>query len=318
MFEPMRHSFLRAALAGAATLLAISASAQDAGSDEVTLKNGGLIRGVVVASEPGTSVKIIEMGQTASRTIPWSEVADVERGKYSSAAPQPGPAGPGYAGPAPAPSPVAATSVPVEAAAAPEPTLGELGVVRLHVESPKPVRVFEHSKPVIGSVGGYGFAYESVNPICDSPCDKVIDGRQGRSFSATGDFPGVTKFTVSELRGDVDLIVKPGSVAARTSGVVLTSLGVLAVVGGGSIVLTAALLNSGDDYTGSLPGGTKSSHSGLMTAGVGTLIGGAVSLTAGIILTATSGASWDLQPSSTKTARDSHGALKPRYWMGEF
>ena len=81
----------------ALSLLASSALAQDPGVDEVTLKNGGSIRGTVISSEPGTSVKILEMGSKEPRVIPWAQVGDVEKGKYApKSAVQPGPAGPGY------------------------------------------------------------------------------------------------------------------------------------------------------------------------------------------------------------------------------
>ena len=56
-----------------------TARAQELGEDEVALKNGGSIRGTVVAVAPGESVKIIEMGSTETRTIQWSEVAEVQK-----------------------------------------------------------------------------------------------------------------------------------------------------------------------------------------------------------------------------------------------
>lgn len=71
--------------------------------DEVTLKDGGAIRGVVVSIEPGKGVKIVVPGEKDPRSIPWSQVADVQKGKYApKAAVDPGSAGEGY-GDAPAP-----------------------------------------------------------------------------------------------------------------------------------------------------------------------------------------------------------------------
>lgn len=101
------HRLPFAALAAVSLLFATSARAQDVGQDEVTLNNGGSIRGTLISSEPGTSVKILEAGQKEPRVIPWSQVSDVERGKYApKGAVQPGPAGPGYGAPVTPPRPL--------------------------------------------------------------------------------------------------------------------------------------------------------------------------------------------------------------------
>ena len=98
--SPARVKNLVAALLACGLSLSATARADEPGPDEVTLKNGGTIRGTIVSSEPGTSVKIIEMGQTQTRILPWSQVSDVEKGKYAPrTAAQPGPAGPGYGTP---------------------------------------------------------------------------------------------------------------------------------------------------------------------------------------------------------------------------
>ncbi|WP_437577209.1 hypothetical protein [Sorangium sp. So ce887] len=280
--------------------LSLGASARaDDGQDEVTLKSGGTIRGTVVSSEPGTSVKIIELGDKEVRVIPWAQVSDVERGKFApKSAAQPGPAGPGY-GAAPPPQPV-----PV-----PAPTLGAPGVVRLHVESPKPVRVIEEASTTVGAYGGYGFAIHQFRPVCVSPCDKVIDGSDGRRYSLSPeDMPPPDPFTVSQMTGDVTLHVAPGSYGRRQGGFWLTVLGTTAVVTGGSFLLVDALVTSSSD-------GPK--DTGLSTVSLVALIGGGAVLVGGIVLLATSGTSVTLEQRGGKPPGKA-AQVKPRYWLGEF
>jgi hypothetical protein len=164
-------------------LLPYSAAAADStmGQDEVTLKNGGTIRGTVVSSEPGVSVRIIELGSTEARTVPWAQVGDIERGKFAPKGPsvQPGSAGPGY-GPA-APAYVPPIPVPVPAQGAPQ------NQVRLHVNSPQPATAVSH-RVAYGRIGWGGFAIDTATPVCMSPCDQVFDSGTGQMYSVERDF----------------------------------------------------------------------------------------------------------------------------------
>src|SRR5437016_6284057 len=63
-----------------------AAAAGDAGADEVSLKNGGIVRGTVVELEPGDHVTVQVLGASKPRVISWVQVADVDRGKYSNKA----------------------------------------------------------------------------------------------------------------------------------------------------------------------------------------------------------------------------------------
>ncbi len=293
----MRYLSTAAALALAAFLVSTAALADDPGADEVSLKNGGTIRGTVVSSEPGTSVKILEMGAKEPRTIPWSQVSDVERGKYAPRTePQPGAAGPGYIAPA------APQAIPM-----PEPALGEMGVVRLHIESSEPVQVFEHAAPQVAGVGGYTVVIDNSRLVCASPCDRVIDGRLGQRFSARGDFPGVKSFTLSGFKDDLALDVKPGSNGMRSGGIVATTLGGIGLVTGVTTFLLGTVFSSTDTGGGSSGNGAK-------TAGVGIMVGSGVALVGGIVLLATSGTSWKLHPAGAGPAKQA----KARYWLGEF
>jgi hypothetical protein len=283
-------------------LLASAALAQDVGADEVVLKNGGSVRGTVISSVPGTSVKILEMGAKEPTVIPWSQVADVERGKYApKGAPQPGPAGPGYGA---APPPVVAPA---------EPTLGTPGVVRLHIDSPVPANVIEHAGTQFAQVGNYGVVLTHFRPVCSAPCDKVIDGTAGQEFALVGSFPSPKAFQLAGLKsGDYNLSLKPGSTGMRVGGVV-------SIVLGGTLALTGAVLlpigvaaDSCSAYDLQL--GTCTPSSGLKNAGIGTLVVGLVALGAGIAMAAVSGSEYTLAPAGAPgpTAR------LPRYWLGEF
>jgi len=285
----MRPRLLAATFAALSLFFAAGAFAQEGGQDEVSLKNGGAIRGTVVSSEPGTSVKIIEMGQKAVRVIPWAQVSDVERGKYApKGAAQPGPAGPGYG------------MAPPRALPAPEPQMGQPGVVRLHVDSPVPTQVVEHAGTTVGMAAGYGVVFTQLRPVCVAPCDRVIDGSRGQGFAITGPFPTPGMFNFANMTGDVTLFVKPGSIGGRWGGLMLTILG-------GSTLLTGAIL---------LPLALERSTS-MRNAGIGMLAGGGVALVGGIVLLATTGTKIRFeQQAGGPVARA--GQAKPRYWLGEF
>jgi hypothetical protein len=301
---------MQAAVLLSALLFSGAALAQDTGHDEVTLKNGGSIRGTVVSSEPGVSVKIVEVGQKEPRTIPWAQVSDVEREKYGNkpTAVQPGSAGPGYAQPVPVP----VRAVPVQAppqVEAPPANLGDPGVVRLHVESPRPVQVSSR-RMAQGAVNGYGFVLTQTIPVCVSPCDAVIDGSRGQEFVASGDFPGGKAFTLNGMKGDVDLNVKPGSRGLRTLGITSIVLGGSAFVIGGTLTLLGGLSTTSTNAFGVTTYGLSSETKvGLVMLGTG----GAV-LVGGIIATVVSGSHFDLHAKE----QDTTAASKPRYWLGQF
>jgi hypothetical protein len=295
----MRSSFFRNTLLAAALVVSGVASAQDAGRDEITLKDGATIRGTIVSSEPGVSVRILEVGQKEPRAIPWARVTDVERDKYAPkpSTVQPGSAGPGYARPVPL-SPARVEP--------PEPVLGDPGVVRLHVDSPVPVQVSRRSV-ADETVDAYGYTLTRIATVCMSPCDKVVDGNRGQ-FIATGDFPGSKSFSLSGMKGDVDLKVKPGSSGLRALGVTSLVLGSTALVVGGTLALLGGFSTTNTDAAGNttygLPVETKV---GLVFLGAG-----GVAIVGGIVAMVGGGSSFNLRAKETQTAK------APRYWLGEF
>lgn len=287
----MSRRWMQVGLVAAALAFAGAARADDLGNDEVTLKNGGSVRGTVVSLEPGTSVKIIEYGEKTPRVIPWGQVADVEKGKFApKTVAQPGPAGPGYGTPPPPSQPVAP----------PEPKLGSRGVVRLHVESPVPARILAHEAPTVGHVGGYVFVMDRAQGVCMSPCDKVLDGSAGQTFSVHGEFPTPEPFTLAPHSGDMTLKLKPGSNGMRAGGAWAVVFGSLGVIGGAITLPIAYAVRS-------------HASPALRLAGIGQLAAGLPLLGGGIALLILGKSSYSLQPSVSRT-----GAIQPRYWMGEF
>jgi hypothetical protein len=171
---------------------------------------------------------------------------------------------------------LAGLSPPARPAASPQADLGNSrapvvppgpGVVRVHIDSPDPtvqLRGFgvQKLRPVSGG-------YESLGAstiLCTGTCDSYVDARLGQPLAVHGDgFPESAPFQLFDKQGDVDLQVTPGNSTYQTLGVVSLSLGVLAVIGGGSTLLTGALISGSDDSST----GSDLKKWGLITTGAG-------------------------------------------------
>lgn len=293
----MKRSLGRMALVVAALSLPVSAPAfagdapaPAAGEDEVTLKNGGMVRGTVVGLEPGTKVVIQEVGAAAPRTIPWGEVADVERGKYkATGAVEPGETSAGYDVPEPAP-------------------VGGPGVVKLHVSSSKPVQVIEHLGTSYAQAGAYAVAVEHSQAVCGTPCDKVIDGSRGQQFIVTGDgVPPSETFVLSDREGDTTVHVDPGSTAMVSGGAWMGGTGILGMLTGGTFLAVGLAI---DDSTGTaddlaLAGGiTLAASTALLGGGIALLIAGDTDV--------------EIESTPRQTGATRPTRVAPRYWRGEF
>lgn len=290
----MKKPLLVLALALAASLTTLSASADDSvGRDEVVLKNGGTIRGTVLSVEPGTKVVILEMGSKAPRTLTWPEVADVQKNRYpadeSGKKVEPGAGGPGYTSPPPAGE---------------EPAQGR-GVVKVHIESKKPVKLIEHMGTSVAAGGGYVIAIEQLRVACASPCDKVVDGSRGQEFAIVGDGVPVSKpFTLNERDRATQVDVDPGSNGLQIGGSYMAIFGGTGVLGGALLLPLGFALSRPD-----------SDMSGMKIAG-GVMLGTGTALLAGGIVMIVSGKTHvDVHEAGMKTAK---AAPKPRYWAGEF
>jgi len=272
------------------------------GQDEVTLKNGESVRGTVVSLQSGVRVKIIELGHSRARTIAWSRVRNVARGKF---APKSEPE-------------VASASAPPPSAPSPAPAPPPANAVRLHVESPKPALVYSHES-TNGEGAGAGAAFDRATPICFAPCDKVIDPAAPQTFTANGDFNPSSNFTLTGLQGDVELSLRPGSHDVRVAGQVLTVAGgALAVVGATLAIVGAALGSATVNVSVNGQPSTSTTdprYRWLVPTGIGIGSGGVAALVAGVIALVESKTSIELHPMGAHGAKTEASA---RYWMGEF
>jgi hypothetical protein len=289
-------------------LLASAAAAQDLGNDEVTLKNGGSVRGTVVAVEPGTKVVILEFGQKDPRTIPWAEVADVEKGKYAPSAGAgevpPGDASPGYDKPAPE-----EPASPSEEAKGP--------AIMVHIDANRPVVLVEHVGSTFVQAGGYGFAIEHTRVVCQSPCDRKVNASKGQEFAIAGDGVVVSEpFKLKEQSGPTTLVVDAGSRRVRVGGVWLTTFGGI-FTGLGAVSLGVGFGLDNNELTRPMK------IAGGVSLGVGLTM-----LSAGITMIVTQSTSVDVRGNVNASALDWDSerasgsyrprSVEPRIWAGEF
>jgi hypothetical protein len=231
-----------------------SSATAGAGEDEITLENGGMLRGTIVAEEPGKGVVIRIQGSNEDRTVLWIEVQKVERGKHVRKDPAPSPAPGTNAGAAPCDAPDLADALP-----------RDKGVVRIHLEtapSARQVRLYRwlgqtswlDSRFDIGllgkavqSTGSQEFGPRFGEPVCTAPCDKTVDGRKGHAFLLSG--YGVTDsapFQLLDWQGDVTLRVAPGNALAHIWGFNIGAyIGLPSVLAGGGVLLAGELLFAG-------------------------------------------------------------------------
>lgn len=299
-------------------LSSTTAFAQDLGNDEVSLKNGGSIRGTVVSVEPGNKVVILEFGAKEPRTLTWAEVADVQKGKF--AKPEPGPQGPGFATPEPK----------EDEEDEEQPTKKKKGrkaagrgVVQLHVESDEPVSVYQEVASGVVASGGYVMTVGVGRFLCASPCDQQVDGSSGQAFVVGGDgIPTSSPFTLSDQEGDTTLNVDPGSNAAKSGGYIMLSVAGAAVAGGIVLLIfgTSQPVDNGNPFSDA-----TETDPAMVGGGIAALVGGVGLAVGGIVMMATSGTDVEVVPGRRPSTDGASfeidkrtTARTPRYWLGEF
>jgi hypothetical protein len=250
----------------ALSLLSWSAFAQSDAPDEVTLKSGGFIRGTVVSSEPGVGVRILELGGTEPRLVPWADVADVARGKYAAPVAPPAPSS--------SPAPPAPPSPPALSPDAP-------GLVRLHIESPEPLRVYRREYVASARAHRAEVSFYRHVALCLSPCDRVLDDRGESEILIEGERVAQAELSLDDKQGDYELRVVPGSPEGRTFGAITAAVGGLALLIAGPLFVAGELNHvRSSDQTG---------------PAVGAVAGG-VLLVGGFVVWGFSGDDLDLHP----------------------
>ncbi len=182
-------------------------------ASEIQLKNGGLMRGTIVAVEPGQRVIVIVAGEQS--VIPWNDIAKIVGGPTET-------------------SPSAPATTIVEAT---PPPAAAKGMPTLHIESTWPELELSRIDGDIGA--GMYYGRDQVSPqtlskyVCRAPCDKPIDGRDGHRFFITG--PGMMptpQFRLDSYDGHVTARVHGASLGRFTSGVILAASGGMFGLGG--------------------------------------------------------------------------------------
>lgn len=272
--------------------LTLSAAAFADADDEVTLKNGGSVRGTVVSVEPGSRVVVLEVGAKEPRALPWAEVADVQKGKFATHGSEPGPTKAGYAD-----------------APADEPAAGKPGVVKIHIDADRPVQLLEEMSTSVGAVGGYLVTASQVRSVCAAPCDRVVDASRGQQFAVVGDdMPPSDAFRLSDRAGDATIKVDSGSSGLRTGGGVLATFGILGLTAGIPMIVIGAAVDGKTADTLTAAGAVATG------AGAAFLAGGIAMLIVGKTkIEVTNG-----EPQRTGAAATKATARAPRYWAGEF
>jgi hypothetical protein len=312
-----------------------------AGTDEISLKDGGVLRGRILSIEPERKAVILLAPAGELRVVPWTEIDHVERGKYApDAAPPPAP-------PAPPPPPPADSS--------PEPLRPGPGTPRVHIEANKRGVALHHIAVPLGGAGvpphdaapaqsisrpmpqrqgqgqgqGQGQSrltalrfldsnpvlYHSVTAggpsdfspgvasevVCEAPCDQIVDARDGQSFFLTGE--GIPRSEHFSLSDQSGDVTVQVSAGSfgERTGGMLLSLGGGPMMLAGAVILPLSLASRVRD-----PGGYT------LTAVSGVMIGvGAAMLIPGILLWKGSRTSYVLKrtPGSALGLRFSNGAL---------
>jgi small nuclear ribonucleoprotein (snRNP)-like protein len=280
----------------------VAFAAESAPPDAVMLKDGTEVRGTLITVDTGNKVIILEAGSDKTRTIPWKDVADIEKGKYAKVATKPSAAA-GFKN---------GKDNKAEASES-EPASTDTtkpGVIRLHIETPTAVRVVKQRN--VGNVysGGYMMSVAQNTSVCANACDKVIDTTDGDQYYVGGDDFDPQPLKVGLMHGDVRAKVDTGNAAGRTLGSIGLLGGTLGLLTGGTVWLVGAVGSPTD------PEAIKSKESLASTGMVVVGVSAAVVITS-IVAKILSAQHLELQPSTAPTSGKAE-ARKARYWAGEF
>lgn len=222
------------------------------GPDAVYLKDGGMIRGTIVEVIPGNHASV-QLADGRIATIRWDMVDHIDRGTGAKA-----------------PVPTTTTPAPLPTAGTPPPGVA---MVTVHIDADADV-ILEQQ------VAGGRWAGGEWRDVCQAPCDMSLP--TNTMYRVGG--PGVRSsrpFSIEGRDGKAVLEVHGASSGAFVGGIVLISLGPLAIIVGAGVALAGAFENSvscsGIYSTCSSNSGDGLVAGGLVTMGIGlaaTIIGG--------------------------------------------
>jgi hypothetical protein len=253
-----------AALGASAPVVAVaqpkpSSKAGAPAADEIVLKNGGVIRGTVVANDPGKETVILVTGTKQPRHVLWAQIKQVKLREET--------------------APTAAPPPP------PKETVHVDGMTRLHIAADTPEVNLHRMSTVKANVPFFGpVDVRKGLPVCPAPCDKIVDGSDGELFYFGGE--GLMPSQQFQLRGlgpDAKATVTGGSVHKYNGGLALTIIGSTAVLSGLAFIVCTAIGGCADDNGNFVPLSHGWYAAGGVTAavGLGVLAGGIVLLMQG-------------------------------------
>ena len=195
----------------------------------------------------------------------------------------------------------------------PKPGAEGPGIVHLYVESDDAVSVYEEPD----SRG------DLARRVCSSPCDIDVDGTASQRFVIAGVGVATSEaFQLRDYEGPITIRVDAGSKAARTGGLVLTSIG-----GGTTLLGLLLMMASGGGDEDADPRATPTESNPVMIGGgIVAAVGGAAVIS-GYVLLFTSTTSVEVVrglPSNSAASASRFEidkrttARTPRYWLGEF
>lgn len=275
----------------------------DLGEDLIRLKDGGMLRGTIVAVEPNKEATIVVGGK--EKTIPWSKIAKVEQGKYKT---QDSAKDEEEEDEDETPKPKKKKKKKPARDEDEELTEPEQGAPLVHIAATYPNVQLTKVVNSITVVGSGGSATGVVSRgMCTAPCDEIINGRDGSQFffSAPGMVPS-PPFSLKQYDGEIEARVRGGSIYKRGGGMVLSGLGLATVLTG---VFLTAMPGETPDFRpdGEVVYRTDSRAPGLIILGVG-----AVALAGGIFMWVTSGTTFEIRPRDSESAgiRIENGVLR--------
>ena len=216
------------------------ATAQN-GPDAVYLKDGGMIRGTIIEVLPGNHASV-QLADGRIATIRWDMVDHIDRGTGA--------------------KPLPTTPAPLPAVGTPPPAVA---MVTVHIDA-------DGDAILEQQVTGGRWAGGEWRDVCQAPCD--ISLPSNTMYRVGG--PGVRTsrpFSIEGQNGKAVLEVHTASSGAFAGGIVLISLGPLAIIVGSLVALVGAAENTTFCYSSSTSCSSNQGDGlvagGLVTMGVG-------------------------------------------------
>jgi hypothetical protein len=216
------------------------------GTDIVDRKDGGMLRGTIIDSIPGGRAQIL-LATCEIVTVPWADIARVERS------------------PAPVVTVPSSSAAPAPAAAA----TVDGPLIPVHIEGSRALLERDST--------GFNRDWE---PVCKAPCDKALS--VAYSYRVAGDgIRNSVPFALDAPPGQHEILhVSEGDKAGFVYGIVATAGGGAATVAGLLMVILGAYSKAETESVGDVPGDQQVITAGLITGALGAaLVVGGLALT---------------------------------------